>query len=116
MTNFSRLPEFNKEFKKLSKKYPSLVYDIKDIEPILLSCPTGIGKNFNIIYSSEDIKIVKVRVHCESLKARTIRLIYAYIEKKIEFLYIEVYFKGNKVNQDRQRITQYLKDIEPPNK
>lgn len=111
MTDFSRLPEFDKELKRLSKKYPSLVSDIEDIKPILLSSPTGISKNFTIIHSSESVKIVKVRIHCESLKARTIRLIYAYIENKIEFMYIEVYFKGNKANEDKKRIVQYLKDI-----
>jgi len=109
MTDFSKLSEFDKELKKLSKKYHSLVYDIEDIKPILLSCPTGIGKNFTIIHSSEDIKIVKVRIHCESLRARTIRLIYAYRENKIEFIYIELYFKGNKANEDRKRVKQYLK-------
>jgi len=111
MSNFSSFPEFKKELKKLSKKYPSLIYDIEDIKDILLSCPTGIGKNFTIIHSSEDIKIVKVRIHCESLRARTIRLIYSYREAKVEFLYIEVYFKGNKVNHDRERIKLYLKKL-----
>lgn len=109
MSDFSRLPEFDKELRKLSKKYSSLVSDIEDIKPILLSCPTGIGKNFTVIHSSEDIKIVKVRIHCESLRARTIRLIYTYQENKIKFIYIEVYFKGNNVNEDRKRIKQYLK-------
>lgn len=100
MNNFSSLPEFKKELKKLSKKYPSLMYDIGDIRPILLSCPTGIGKNFTIIHSSEDIKIVKVRIHCESLRKRTIRLIYSYKESKFEFLYIEVYFTLNYETND----------------
>jgi hypothetical protein len=111
MADFSKLPEFDKELKKLSKKYLSLVSDIEDIKPILLSCPTGIGKNFTIIHSAEDIKIVKVRIHCESLRTRTIRLIYAYQEKKIKFVYLEVYFKGNKANEDRKRVKQYLKMV-----
>jgi len=99
---FLSLPEFDKELKKLSKKYPSLVYDIEDIKPILLNNPTGIGKNFVIIHIAENIKIVKVRIHCESLRARTIRLIYAYNEDCIEFMYIELYFKGNKANEDKK--------------
>ncbi len=109
MSIFSRLPEFDKEIKRLSKKYPTLESDIEDLKPILLTSPTGIGKNFTIIKTTEKIKIVKVRIHCESLQSRTIRLIYSYYKDKIEFMYIELYFKGDKENEDRERITEYLK-------
>ena len=110
MNNFYQLPEFEKELKKLSKKYPSLESDIEDLKPVLLASPTGIGKNFTIIHTTGEIKIIKVRVQCESLRARSIRLIYAYHKDKIEFMYIEVYFKGNKENEDRGRIEEYLKN------
>jgi len=109
MSIFSQLPEFEKELKKLSKKYPSLISDVEDIKPVLIECPTGIGKNFTIIKITENIKIVKVRIHCESLRSREIRLIYSYCSNKIEFMYIEVYFKGDKENEDRKRIMEYLK-------
>ena len=111
MATFQELPEFEREIKKLSKKYPTIVSDIEDIKPVLLVCPTGIGKNFTIIKSLENIKIVKVRIHCESLRSRTIRLIYSYREDKIEFMYIEVYFKGSKENEDKSRIEEYLNGI-----
>ena len=112
MATFSELPEFEKELKKLSKKYPSLVDDIEVIKPILLGDPEGIGKNFTLLSSSEAVKILKVRVHCESLRSRAVRMIYAYHPDKIEFMYIEVYFKGDKENEDRERIKEYLKDCE----
>lgn len=111
MNKFSCLPEFEKELKRLSKKYPTLVSDVDDIKPILLSSPTGIGKNFTILSISDEATIVKVKIHCESLRARTIRLIYAYHKDRIEFMYIEVYFKGDKENEDRERIMQYLKRV-----
>lgn len=111
MAIFTHLPEFEKELKKLSKKYPTLESDIEDIKPVLLTCPTGIGKNFIIVKSTENVKIVKVKIHCESLRSRTIRLIYSYREDKIEFLYLEVYFKGDKENEDRGRIDEYLENI-----
>ena len=111
MSRFSQLPEFEKELKKLSKKYPTLANDIDDIKPVLISSPTGIGKNFTIIGTFQEVKIVKVRIHCESLRARTMRLIYAYRKDKIEFMYIELYFKGDKENEDKERIKQYLKVI-----
>jgi len=112
MSIFSRLPEFERELKKLSKKYPSLVTDVEDIKPVLLECPTGIGKNFTIIKIKENVKVVKVRMHCESLRSRDIRLIYSYCSDKIEFMYIEIYFKGDKDNEDRERISKYLKNLQ----
>ncbi len=111
MSHFFQLPEFDKEIKKLSKKYPTLESDILDIKPILMISPTGIGKNFTIIKTVGEIKIVKARVHCESLRSRVIRLIYAYHKDKIEFIFIELYFKGDKENEDRERIMQYVKKI-----
>jgi hypothetical protein len=108
MKIFYQLPEFEKELKKLAKKYPTLPDDIDDIKPILLESKTGIGKNFTIIASYENIQIVKVRILCESLRARTIRLIYAYHADKIEFMYLEVYFKGKKENEDQDRISDYI--------
>lgn len=112
MTTFYQLLEFDKELKKLAKKYPTLPDDIEDIKPILLETKTGIGKNFTIISTSEKIQIVKVRILCESLRARTIRLIYAYHAKKIEFMYLEVYFKGKKENEDQERINDYINNQE----
>jgi mRNA-degrading endonuclease RelE of RelBE toxin-antitoxin system len=111
MSTFSALPEFEKELKKLSKKYPTLPSDIEDIKPVLLDCPTGIGKNFTIVKIDRDITIVKVRVHCESLRSRTIRLMYAYHKNTIKFMYIEVYFKGEKENENRGRVEEYLNNI-----
>ena len=110
MAVFTKLPEFERELKKLSKKYPTLESDIEDIKQVLLVCPTGIGKNFIIIKSLENIKIVKVKIHCESLRSRTIRLIYSYRADKIEFMYLELYFKGDKENEDRGRIEGYLEE------
>lgn len=111
MSTFFHLPEFEKELKKLSKKYSSLKSDIEDIKPILSVSPTGIGKNFTIVSTTDVVKIVKVRIQCESLRSRSIRLIYAYHKDKIEFMYIEVYFKGDKENEDRERIKEYLKSV-----
>lgn len=111
MTIFAKLPEFERELKKLSKKYPTIESDIEDVKPVLLNSPTGLGKNFIIIKSIENTKIVKAKIHCESLRSRTIRLIYSYREDKIEFIFLEVYFKGDKENEDRKRIDNYLKNL-----
>lgn len=110
MSKFYQLPEFEKELKKLSKRYPSLIRDIEDVKQVLADSPTGIGKNFTIIRTTRDVKIVKVRIHCESLRARRARMIYAYHRDRVEFMYIELYFKGDKESEDRERIREYLKE------
>jgi hypothetical protein len=69
----------------------------------------GFGTNFVIIHHSENTKIIKTRLACKSLRDRSIRIIYAYHENITTFVYIEIYFKGHKENEDRQRIVDYLK-------
>ncbi len=109
MSTFCYRPEFERELKKLSKKYPSLISDIEDLKPVLLTSPTGIGKNFTIIKLVGDIKLIKARIHCESLRSRVIRLIYSFHSGKFEFMFIELYFKGDKENENKERIEEYLK-------
>lgn len=111
MSHFNQLPEFEKEFLRLSKRYRSLGEDIKKFERFILENPTGLGKNFTIIHSRENIKIIKARMMCRSLKDRSIRIIYAYHQDALTFMYIEIYFKGNKENEDRVRIEKYLKSF-----
>ena len=109
MSHFNQLPEFERELKRLSKKYRSLTDDIKDFEGIIRNDPLGVGKGFVVIHSSASCKIIKARLACESLQNRNMRIIYAYHKDKIEFMYIELYFKGDKENEDKKRIEIYLK-------
>lgn len=112
MNHFNATLEFRKEFKRLFKKYKTLDDDIEKFKEILLSSPTGIGNNFTIISFSPSIKIVKARMACRTLRNRSLRIIYAYFvqEQRIEF--IELYFKGDEENEDRERIKEYLKNQE----
>lgn len=109
MGRFNQLLEFEKEFFKLSKKYRSLDEDLKKFEKIIKINPTGVGKNFTIIHNTEKLKLVKVRLACKSLRDRSMRVIYAYHNDTTTFVYIEIYFKGEKANEDRERIKKYLK-------
>lgn len=111
MSHFDKLPEFEKEFSKLSKKYPSLTEDLEKFEKLVTMNATGIGVNFVTIHHSEKVKLVKARLACKSLRDRSIRVIYAYHNHTVTFVYIELYFKGDKENEDRERIAQYLKSI-----
>ncbi len=111
MSHFERLPEFEKEFSKLAKKYPSLVTDLEKLEKLAEINALGVGKNFTILHDSPNCKVVKVRLACKSLRERSIRVIYAYHNETVTFVYIEIYFKGNKENEDRERIRAYLKNL-----
>ena len=111
MSHFKRLPEFEREFKKLSKKYKSLEEDLKNLESVLEIYPTGIGKNFTVTHYEDTVKIVKTRLVCRSLRDRSMRVVYAYHNSILEFMYIELYFKGDKENEDRDGIKEYLSKL-----
>jgi hypothetical protein len=40
-----------------------------------------------------------------------VRVVYAYHDDTITFVYIEIYFKGEKENEERERIEKYLENI-----
>lgn len=111
MSHFNQLPEFEKAFLKLFRKYKSLPEDLRKLETIITNPdigPVGVGKNFITLHQSENIKIVKARLACMSLRERSMRVVYAYHSDKIEFMYIEIYYKGDKENEDNERIKKYL--------
>ncbi|MCK4781422.1 hypothetical protein KAS79_00655 [Candidatus Parcubacteria bacterium] len=112
--NFRNTQEFQKDFKKLSKKFKTLDSDLAEFKKVLNEAPLGIGKHFNIVTKTDSISIVKARLFCRSLRKKDLRIIYTYIEnhQTVELIgieFIEMYFKGNKENEDRKRIKDYLK-------
>jgi len=114
--NFESTQGFQKDFKKLSKKFKSLDSDLIEFKKILSESPLGIGKHFNILTKSNSVYIVKARFFCQSLKKKDLRVIYAYIEanqivEMISIDFIEMYFKGEKENEDRERIKEYLENL-----
>lgn len=110
MSHFRHTAEFDREFKRLLKKYPSLKGDLKTLEQILEASPTGFGTNFVIVHSSSDVQVIKTRLACRSLRKRSMRVVYAFHHDVVEFVYIEIYFKGDKENEDRKRIETYLEE------
>ncbi len=116
MSHFNQLPEFSKEFLKLAKRYRSLGADLEIFQRFISENPTGQGKNFTIIHSSPEVKIVKARMMCAFLKERSIRIIYACHQDVLTFVHIEIYFKGNKANEDIERIKEYLASLKKSRK
>jgi len=111
MKNFDSLPEFRRELRKLSRKYNTLNDDLEIFKEVLSASPTGFGNSFTVIHSTEVIKIVKARMACRSLRGKSLRVIYAYLEREEKVEFVEIYYKGNKENEDRARIKEYLKSV-----
>lgn len=111
MKNFNFLPEFRRELRKLSRKYGILNDDLEIFKEVLSSSPTGFGNSFTVIHSTEVIKIVKARMACRSLRGKSLRVIYAYLKREETFEFIEIYYKGDKENEDRNRIKEYLNSV-----
>jgi hypothetical protein len=111
MSHFSRLPEFEKELTRLSGKYPSLSEDLEKLERLISISPVGVGTNFVTIHHAPHVRIVKTRLACRSLRKRSMRVIYAYHQSAVTFVYIELYYKGDKENEDKNRIANYLKSL-----
>ena len=103
--------DFQKEFKRLAKKYKSLPNDLQEFKRVVLVTPLGNSKHFNVTAKDERRAILKARLFCRYLKGTSLRIIYAYIEARTAIEFIEIYFKGEKENEDRDRIKEYLKNF-----
>ena len=106
--NFDELPEFQKELKRLARKYKSLPDDLQEFRNIVSAVPLGNSKHFNVITQTEVLHIVKASLFCRYLKGSSLRIVYAYFEKNQHIEFIELYYKGDKENEDHDRIKEYL--------
>ena len=114
-----RLPEFDKDFKKLAKRFKTLDDDIETFinKQLKLTHKLEID-NKGVVHISElGIEIPKIykakKFACKALKGRGvmsgIRIIYAYYENEDVIEFIEIYFKGDKANEDKKRIMKYYR-------
>lgn len=121
--NYSETSEFKHDFKKLLKKFPSLAEDlavVKQYDIELFHCHKidkhGIFKIENA-GNNENVQFFKIKKFaCKSLKGRGaqsgIRVIYAFHPADLKVEFIEIYFKGKKENEDRERIKEYLNNFQ----
>jgi len=113
------LKEFEKEFKGLLKKLRTLNDDMETFiktqlnlyHKLKISVP-GIVRIADLVIDKP--KIYKVRKSaCRSLKGKGsycgIRIIYAYHEEEDIIEFVEIYYKGDKAKEDRDRILRYYK-------
>jgi mRNA-degrading endonuclease RelE of RelBE toxin-antitoxin system len=113
---FEELPEFQRDLKQLLKKYRSLREDLEVLKkflsiatrpqaPLTVRIP-GFGFELPII-----IKVKKFS--CRMMKTKGsqtgFRIIYAYFEEKQLIQFVEIYFKADQPNEDKDRIlSNYL--------
>ncbi len=100
-----------RDLKKLSKRYRSLGEDIKRFCDLLEMVDFQKNKKFAILHSIKNILIVKGRLFCRTLKGDTLRAIFSYDTINKSVVHIEIYFKGDKENEDKERIKNFLKNL-----
>ena len=112
---FEELDEFNKDLKKLLKKFRSLNDDLETVKKVLKVEP---GERPPFSFRIDNLGIVtcviKVKkIACKSLKGKGVnsglRLIYAHFENENRIVFVELYHKSEKEKEDRQRILKYFK-------
>lgn len=110
MMNFKETEDFQKDCKRLEKKYKSLTNDLFEFRKLVFTLPLGKGRHFAVLSIHGNTRIVKARLFCKYLRGSTLRIVYSYDEKKKNIIFLEIYFKGDKVNEDKARIREYLKN------
>ncbi len=115
-----RPAEFEKDLKKLSKKFHTLEEDLDTFIQKQLNLYHKLRIDNKGIFPISDLgirhpKIFKAnKFACKSLKgkgaASGIRVIYAYFEQEDVIELVEIYYKGVKKNEDRNRILRNYHD------
>jgi mRNA-degrading endonuclease YafQ of YafQ-DinJ toxin-antitoxin module len=112
---FEELGEFKKDFKPLFKKYRTLTEDLAVVKQVLNTLPDERPPfSFRIDNLGLQTCVIKVKkIACKSLKGRGVnsglRLIYAWFEAEKKIIFIELYHKNDKENEDRERIINNFK-------
>lgn len=113
----ARLPEFEKDMKKLLKRFKTLEDDLDTFIRTELNLYHKLGMDTGGVFQltglrAREVKIYKARKFaCRSLKGKGVksglRIVYAYREEADSVELIEIYYKGEKENEDRERISRH---------
>jgi mRNA-degrading endonuclease RelE of RelBE toxin-antitoxin system len=109
-----RLPEFEKDLKRLLKRFRTLEEDLQIFINTELNLYHKLKKDREGVFPISGLGIEHPQIFkgkkfaCRSLKGKGvqsgIRVIYAYYEKEDKIELIEIYYKGDKQNENRERI------------
>jgi mRNA-degrading endonuclease RelE of RelBE toxin-antitoxin system len=117
--DYSETDQFAKDLKKLRKKFRSIDEDLEVAKKAAIELFHVRGIDNQSVFpipgcSSDDVQIYKLKKFaCKSLKGRGvksgIRVIYAYHPAASSVEFIEIYHKGDKENENHDRIKDYLR-------
>lgn len=110
--NFEETKHFQKDYRKLKKKYRSLADDLYVFKNIISVMPLGNSKHFTILHHTGDIYIIKSRLFCRYLKGSLLSIVYSYFREEKIICFLELYFKGDRESEDKERIEEYLRSLE----
>lgn len=115
---------FQKDLKKLLKKFRTLEEDLETAKRNAIELYHLKHVNNQSVFPiqgfcTETIQICKIKKFaCKALKGRGsksgIRIIYAFHCQSCKVEFIEIYFKGEQKNENRERIKKYLKNYSKP--
>ncbi len=119
--DYSTIPAFERDFKKLEKRYKSLKKDFELMKraAIELYFLHGID-NRSIVpiahFCDDEHKSYKVRkIAYMALKSRGVnsglRVVFVYLPQKRSVIFIEIYFKADQANENRARLEEFIKGM-----
>jgi hypothetical protein len=112
----THVPEFEKDLKKLAKRFTSLEDDLKIFIKVAMNAFHKQNVDSKAIFHISDLGIHSPKTYkakkfaCKALKGKGARsgiIIYAYHEDHDKVEYIELYYKGDKEIENRERIVKY---------
>ena len=104
---FIETPPFKKNVKELTKRFRALPAAIEEWKVILAVAPTHyLAQAISGLGNEIPLPVYKMNVTCHNLIGKRLRLIYTYDAPNETITFIEVYFKGDKENEDQNLITQ----------
>jgi len=99
---------FQRELKKLKKRYRSLPEDLKVLEKLISKFPDGRdSRHCNVLKQHAHMCLCKRRMMCRSVKGSEFRVVYFYDGKALELIYLEIYYKGDKATENSQRLEEF---------
>ncbi len=119
MLKYQETKEFQKDFKKLLKKFPTLKEDFQSNKQFRIELFHSQNIDSHSIFKIERVNNLKEytffkvkKFQCKSLKGKGansgIRLIYAYLPTTQTIIFIEIYFKADQKKENPERIKSFI--------
>lgn len=115
---YESMPEFEKQLKRLLKRFPSLRDDLDVVQRAVIELlhVKGLDNRHAVRvpgHNNPYCEIYKIlKMTCKSLKGRGnlsgLRVIYAYHAADKRVVFIEIYFKADQPNENRELIRSYI--------